>query len=101
MADTPNIVQGLPSAAPVTRPDQVLRTAKKSPQMGRERRHAPSASQQRLVVVLNRVPVPKDRSTKAGGLTVALEGALRQSGGLWSDGSGETTEEPSVEPKIV
>jgi len=54
-----------------------------------------------LVVVSNRVPVPKDGSTKAGGLTVALEGALKQSGGLWFGWSGETVEEPSGEARIV
>jgi trehalose 6-phosphate synthase len=91
MADIPEIAQDLPPAA----------TAKKSSRGSRERRHASPASQQRLVVVSNRVPVPKDGSTKAGGLTVALEGALKQSGGLWFGWSGETVENPSGEAKIV
>jgi trehalose 6-phosphate synthase len=45
--------------------------------------------------------VPKDGSNKAGGLSVALEGALKQSGGLWFGWSGETAESPSDEARIV
>jgi trehalose 6-phosphate synthase len=58
-------------------------------------------SRQRLVVVSNRVPVPKDGSTKAGGLAVALEGALKQSGGLWFGWSGNIVEEASDKPEVV
>ncbi|MEE1656214.1 alpha,alpha-trehalose-phosphate synthase (UDP-forming) [Microvirga sp. CF3062] len=54
-----------------------------------------------MVVVSNRVPVPKDGTSKAGGLTVALEGALKRSGGLWFGWSGETIENPSNEPKVT
>jgi len=59
------------------------------------------SSQQRLVVVSNRVPVPKDGSTKAGGLAVALEGALKQSGGLWFGWSGNIVDEASESPEVV
>jgi trehalose-6-phosphate synthase len=51
-------------------------------------------------VVSNRVSVPKDGASKAGGLTVALEGALKQSGGLWFGWSGETVESPSDQAKV-
>jgi trehalose 6-phosphate synthase len=45
--------------------------------------------------------VPKDGAGKAGGLTVALEGALKRSGGLWFGWSGETVENPSDQAKVV
>jgi trehalose 6-phosphate synthase len=104
MADIPDITQDLPPAATVSRPDEAgsaPKMARRSPRADREKRRASLVSQQRLVVVSNRVPVPKDGSTKAGGLTVALEGALRQSGGLWFGWSGETVDEPPGEVKIV
>jgi trehalose 6-phosphate synthase len=95
MADIPEIAQDLPPVAPATRMGKRLSRA------GRGRKQAFSASQQRLIVVSNRVPVPKDGSNKAGGLAVALEGALKRSGGLWFGWSGETAENPSGEAKIV
>ena len=104
MADIPDIAQASPSTATVNRldvADCVQRMAKRPPRNSREKRRGSPISQQRLVVVSNRVPVPKDGSTKAGGLTVALEGALKQSGGLWFGWSGETVEEPSGEARIV
>lgn len=44
----------------------------------------------RLIVVSNRVPVPKDGALPAGGLAVALAGAMASRGGLWFGWSGET-----------
>jgi trehalose 6-phosphate synthase len=53
----------------------------------------------RLVVVSNRVPVPtKDGSGGAGGLTVALAGALKEHGGLWFGWSGRTVEREAGAP---
>ena len=46
----------------------------------------------RLVAVSNRIPLGDNPS---GGLVVALEDALRTSGGLWVGFSGETVDEPS------
>ncbi|MBL0407373.1 alpha,alpha-trehalose-phosphate synthase (UDP-forming) [Microvirga aerilata] len=60
-----------------------------------------SGSRQRLVVVSNRVPVPKDGSTKAGGLAIALEGALKESGGLWFGWSGNIVGDASDKPEVV
>ena len=40
----------------------------------------------RLVVVSNRVASP--RGVKPGGLAMAMQGALRESGGLWFGWSG-------------
>lgn len=45
--------------------------------------------------------MPKDGSTKAGGLAVALEGALKQNGGLWFGWSGKTVDNASGQPEIV
>jgi trehalose 6-phosphate synthase len=57
---------------------------------------------QRLVVVSNRVPVPtKDGSSTAGGLTVALEGALKEHGGLWFGWSGKTVDRPATAPNVI
>ncbi len=48
----------------------------------------------RLVVVSNRVAVPSSSAAPAaGGLTVALEAALKERGGLWFGWSGKTREE--------
>jgi trehalose 6-phosphate synthase len=104
MADIAEVTQDLPPTAAASRaeePNTVPRMAKSPSRSGRERRQVCPASQQRLVVVSNRVPVPKDGSNKAGGLTVALEGALKQSGGLWFGWSGETVENPPGEAKMV
>ena len=45
--------------------------------------------------------MPKDGSAKAGGLAVALEGALKQNGGLWFGWSGNTVDHASEKPEIV
>jgi len=60
-----------------------------------------SQSARRLVVVSNRVPLPaKDGSSSAGGLAVALEGALKRQGGLWFGWSGKTVDRPPGAPHI-
>lgn len=48
----------------------------------------------RLVAISNRIPLGANPS---GGLVVALEDALRRSGGLWVGFSGDTVENPSDE----
>ena len=55
----------------------------------------------RLVVVSNRVSVPKGRGASAGGLAVGVRAALRERGGLWFGWSGETAAEPSPEPRTI
>jgi trehalose 6-phosphate synthase len=63
---------------------------------------APLGPKQRLVVVSNRVPVPtKDGASSAGGLAVALEGALREQGGLWFGWSGRTIDRPAEPPTLT
>lgn len=54
----------------------------------------------RLVIVSNRSPAPsaKDRS---GGLVVALDAALRETGGLWFGWSGEIAPTPASRPTLV
>ncbi len=66
-------------------------------------RHARSGSKSgpRLVVVSNRVPSTKDGTASAGGLAVALEGALRSHGGLWFGWSGKTVDRAPDPPEIV
>ena len=64
--------------------------------------HPNAAPPGRLVVVSNRVPLPtRDGSSSAGGLAVALEGALKQRGGLWFGWSGKTADRPGHAPQIV
>jgi trehalose 6-phosphate synthase len=55
----------------------------------------------RLVVVSNRVALPRDRSARAGGLAVGVLSALKRARGLWLGWSGETAESPDPQPKIV
>ena len=49
----------------------------------------------RLVVVSNRVAIPGEN--RAGGLAVALQGALGERGGLWFGWSGKSVREASGE----
>ena len=58
----------------------------------------------RIVVVSNRVAVARDLGktrARAGGLAVALEAALQESGGLWFGWSGETTQNRHRTPKVT
>ena len=54
----------------------------------------------RLVIVSNRVTVPRTRPTEAGGLAVAMRDAVRARGGLWFGWSGEVADETSAAPKM-
>lgn len=47
----------------------------------------------RVIVVSNRVPEANGKPA-AGGLAVALQSALRESGGLWFGWSGRTVDGP-------
>ena len=51
----------------------------------------------RLVVVSNRVALPDE--SRAGGLAVALQGALAEQGGLWFGWSGRRVREPASRPE--
>jgi len=55
----------------------------------------------KLVIVSNRVILPRERSARAGGLALGVGYALRRYGGLWFGWSGEVTEETSTTPQIV
>jgi trehalose 6-phosphate synthase len=50
----------------------------------------------RLVIVSNRVALPREATARAGGLAVALREALKERGGLWFGWSGDIT--PDTEP---
>jgi trehalose 6-phosphate synthase len=54
----------------------------------------------RLVIVSNRVPIPKTRGATAGGLAVALRD-FATAGTLWFGWSGRLAPEPSTQPAIV
>jgi len=108
MADVPDITREAQDRAVSSALDSRLEVpgsfpdkGKRPPRTGRSRKQVSPSHQQRLVVVSNRVPVPKEGTSKAGGLTVALEGALKKSGGLWFGWSGETVESPSDQAKVV
>ncbi|HEX2114942.1 MAG TPA: alpha,alpha-trehalose-phosphate synthase (UDP-forming) [Alphaproteobacteria bacterium] len=55
----------------------------------------------RLVIVSNRVSLPRERTSRAGGLAVALRDALNRRGGLWFGWSGETVDAPTPKPAIA
>ncbi|MCW5729491.1 MAG: trehalose-6-phosphate synthase [Alphaproteobacteria bacterium] len=55
----------------------------------------------RLVVVSNRVSLPRERTSRAGGLAIALREVLQRRGGLWFGWSGETAAETSAQPRLV
>jgi trehalose 6-phosphate synthase len=50
----------------------------------------------RLVVVSNRVPLPKGEKPPEGGLATAVLAALESRGGLWYGWNGQTTSSPSL-----
>jgi trehalose 6-phosphate synthase len=56
----------------------------------------------RLVVVSNRVtPISGSKAATAGGLTVGVLAALRETGGIWFGWSGETANSGTLVPKVV
>ena len=52
----------------------------------------------RLVIVANRVPNPRERGATAGGLAVALKDALARREALWFGWSGQTADVTGAEP---
>ena len=54
----------------------------------------------RLVIVSNRVAVPKRNSPASGGLAVGVLAALREHGGVWFGWNGELTSGSSGDPQI-
>jgi trehalose 6-phosphate synthase len=55
----------------------------------------------RLVVVSNRIAVPKGGKAAAGGLAVAMQAALRASGGVWFGWSGEVLDRANDQVKVT
>lgn len=55
----------------------------------------------RLLVVSNRVSVPGDGSTRAGGLEVALRPALQKNGGVWLGWSGRVAPPDELETRFI
>jgi trehalose 6-phosphate synthase len=54
----------------------------------------------RLVIVSNRVAMPRESAQRAGGLAVALREAMSERGGLWFGWSGEVGEATDAQPTI-
>jgi trehalose 6-phosphate synthase len=54
----------------------------------------------RTVIVSNRVNLPGERASRAGGLAVALRGAVRRHGGIWFGWSGDIAEDTD-HPHVV
>lgn len=59
------------------------------------------ATNRRLVVVSNRVTRSGDAKPDSGGLAVAIQGALQQSGGIWFGWSGKVDPAATGEPGIA
>lgn len=55
----------------------------------------------RLIIVSNRVALPTDRLSRAGGLAVAMREALNRGEGIWFGWSGQTAKQTSAEPKTI
>jgi trehalose 6-phosphate synthase len=55
----------------------------------------------RLLIVSNRVSVPGDGSTRAGGLEVALRPALQKNRGVWLGWSGQVTPPDELETRLI
>lgn len=60
-----------------------------------------NTGERRLVIVSNRVAMPKRNSGSAGGLAVGILAALRDHGGVWFGWNGELTERTAGKPQIV
>jgi trehalose 6-phosphate synthase len=59
------------------------------------------SSDRRLVIVSNRVAMPKRNGGSAGGLAVGILAALRDHGGVWFGWNGELTDRSTGNPEIV
>jgi trehalose 6-phosphate synthase len=55
----------------------------------------------RLIIVSNRVAMPKKRGAAAGGLTVGILAALKDQGGIWFGWSGKLTDKSDSDVEIV
>ncbi len=58
-------------------------------------------SDNRLIIVSNRVAMPKKRGAAAGGLTVGILAALKEQGGMWFGWSGKLTDADAQQPDVV
>jgi trehalose 6-phosphate synthase len=56
---------------------------------------------QRIVMVSNRVSLPRARGAQAGGLSAGILDALQRHGGLWFGWSGDLAESTSTEARIT
>ncbi|MEJ8566419.1 alpha,alpha-trehalose-phosphate synthase (UDP-forming) [Elongatibacter sediminis] len=59
------------------------------------------ASDQRLVIVSNRVARPKKKGAAAGGLAVGVLAALQEHGGVWFGWNGKLTDGEATDPEVI
>ncbi len=57
--------------------------------------------ERRLIIVSNRVAMPKKKGAAAGGLTVGILAALKDHGGVWFGWNGKLTSSETASPEIV
>ncbi len=55
----------------------------------------------RLIIVSNRVAMPRKKGAAAGGLTVGILAALKDHGGVWFGWNGKLTDSDTAGPEIV
>ena len=60
-----------------------------------------NADDNRLVIVSNRVAMPKKRGAAAGGLAVGVLAALQEHGGVWFGWNGELTDSEASAPRVI
>ena len=60
-----------------------------------------SASDRRLIIVSNRVAMPKKKGAAAGGLAVGILAALKDQGGMWFGWSGKLTDKSDSQVQIA
>ena len=59
------------------------------------------SSDRRLIIVSNRVAMPKKKGAAAGGLAVGILAALKDQGGMWFGWSGKLTEKSDSDVQVV
>ena len=58
-------------------------------------------SDRRLIIVSNRVAMPKKKGAAAGGLAVGILAALKDQGGMWFGWSGKLTEKSDAQVEVA
>ena len=59
------------------------------------------SADRRLIIVSNRVAMPKKKGAAAGGLAVGILAALKDQGGMWFGWSGKLTDKSDSQVEVV